>query len=102
MQDICNKCGLPRDLCVCETISREAQHIDICYVKKRFGKFSTVIKGIDPKATDIKQLAKTLKGKLACGGTSKNNMIELQGRHKEECKKLLVGLGFNEDSIIVS
>ncbi|MEA3229454.1 MAG: translation initiation factor [archaeon] len=102
MQDICNKCGLPKDLCVCETISKEAQHIEILYVRKRFGKFSTVVKGLDQKSINLKELTKTLKGKLACGGTAKNGVIELQGKHKDEVKKLLVESGFNESSIIVS
>lgn len=102
MQDICNKCGLPRDLCVCETISKETQNIEISYIRKRFGKYSTLIKGLDIKSTNIKELTKMLKGKLACGGTSKNGMIELQGKHAEDVKKLLVEHGFNEGSIIVS
>ncbi len=102
MQDICSKCGLPKDLCVCETISKDAQNIEITYVRKRFGKYSTVVKGLDKKSINIRDLTKILKGKLACGGTSKNGIIELQGKHKEEVKKLLVEQGFNESSIIVS
>ncbi|NOQ56377.1 MAG: stress response translation initiation inhibitor YciH [Nanohaloarchaea archaeon] len=102
MQDICNKCGLPKDLCVCDTISKEAQQIEISYIRKRFRKYSTMVKGLDPKSTNIKEITTTLKGKLACGGTSKNGLIELQGKHAEEVKKLLIDMGFGEESIIIS
>ena len=48
---------------------------------------------------DVKKIAKTLKNELACGGTYKDQMIELQGDHQKRIKSLLVELGFEEDSI---
>ncbi len=99
MQDICNKCGLPKDLCVCETISKESQKIRVFTVKRRFGKIMTVIKGIDEKDINLKQLSKKLKGELACGGTAKDGAIELQGDHKERVTNLLVKHGFQRNSI---
>ena len=102
MQEICNKCGLPKELCICETISKEAQQIEIIYIRKRFGKYSTMVKGLDPKSTNIKDITKKLKGKLACGGTSKNGKIELQGKHGEAVKEMLIEMGFSEDSINLS
>lgn len=101
MSEICATCGLPKDLCVCETIAREEQKITISTVKRRFGKFATVVEGLDEKTINLKDLCKKLKMKLACGGTSKDGMIELQGNHVEKVKAVLVGLGFNEDSIII-
>ena len=56
MQDICNKCGLPKDLCVCESISKEAQKITIEVERKRFRKYMTIIKGINPSEIDIPEL----------------------------------------------
>ena len=38
MTDICPKCGLPRDLCVCESIAKETQKIEVTTEKKKFGK----------------------------------------------------------------
>ncbi len=101
MSEICATCGLPKDLCVCETIAREEQKITICVEKKRFGKLATIVQGLDEKTINLKDLCKRLKMKLACGGTSKDGMIELQGSHVEKVKAELVGLGFNIDSIIV-
>jgi len=40
-----------------------------------------------------------MKQKLACGGTIKNNNIELQGEHKTRIKNILISLGFQEDQI---
>ncbi len=97
--EICPKCGLPKEACVCEVIAKEKQKIKVGTDKKRYGKIVTMIKGIDPKSVDIRSLAKELKGELACGGTVKDNEIELQGEHVKKVKEKLVSLGFSEESI---
>lgn len=99
MSEICPVCGLPKDLCVCAAIAKEKQKIVVKAVKRRYGKLTTVIQGIDSKSVEIKQLAKQLKEKLACGGTSKDNVIELQGDHRQKVKAALIALGFSADSI---
>ena len=96
---ICTKCGLPKELCICETIAKEAQKISVSLVQKRYGKHSTVIRGVDASKIDIRDLMKKLKSKLACGGTYKNDVIELQGDHRQRVKQLLVKEGFPEDII---
>ena len=101
MSDVCETCGLPEELCVCESIAKESQKIEIRRVEKKFNKSYTIITGVDPKEVDIKDLAKTLKGKLACGGTVKDNVIELQGNHLKETKAILVATGFAPEMIIV-
>ena len=99
--EVCNVCSLPKDLCVCQTLAREEQQITVSVVKRRFGKLTTTIAGLDEKTIDLKDLAKKLKTKLACGGTSKNGIIELQGSHIEKVRNELIKLGFNENSIVV-
>lgn len=99
---VCSKCGLPLELCVCETIAKESQRIKVYVVQKRYRKSMTVITGIDTSKIDIKDLLKKLKSKLACGGTYKNNEIELQGDHRDRIKGILVKEGFPEDIIEVS
>lgn len=96
---ICAKCGLPKELCVCETIAKEAQKIRVYVIQRRFGKYMTIIKGIDTAKIDIRELLKKLKSKLACGGTYKNEEIELQGDHRSRIKSILVGEGFSEGII---
>jgi translation initiation factor 1 len=96
--EICPKCGLPEQACVCEQIGKSSQKIKISTDKKRYGKIATVISGFD-KGIDIKKLAKTLKNEFACGGTYRDGMVELQGDHRKKIKGILVELGFDEDSI---
>jgi len=101
MAETCPKCGLPKELCTCETIAKESEKIRVYSVKRRFGKMTTIISGIS-KDVDIKKIFKELKTKLACGGTMKNNEIELQGEHRQKVKQLLVKMGFPDDQIEVS
>ncbi|MDO8555777.1 MAG: translation initiation factor [Nanoarchaeota archaeon] len=101
MNTICTKCGLPQELCVCEIIAKEEQRIKVLGVKRKFGKITTVVEGIDQKQIDLKEVAKKLKSKFACGGTVKNNAIELQGDHRQDIKQELVKLGFAEETIDV-
>ena len=96
---ICNTCGLPKELCVCENIAKESQEIKIYTIKKKFGKKNTVIKGIDTKQIDLKDLGKKLKNILACGGTAKEGKVELQGDHKFKVKQELIKLGFSDETI---
>ncbi len=98
MVDVCSDCGLPKDLCVCETIAREQQKIEVVIEKRKFGKKYTVIRGLG-KGVDMNGIAKLMKSKLACGGTTKNNMIELQGDHMVRVKEVLIDLGFPEETI---
>jgi translation initiation factor 1 len=100
MGEVCPKCGLPKELCVCGTLAKEKQKIRIRTVKRRYGKVATVIEGFD-KDIDVKDLAKKLKSELACGGTSKDGVIELQGEHKQRAKELLIKNGFDESQIEV-
>jgi len=95
--DICPKCGLPLQACVCEEIAKTEQKIHIKTEKKRFGKLATIISGF--QGVDLKATAKSLKQVLACGGTVKGNTVELQGDHSKTAKAVLVRLGFLEESI---
>lgn len=99
MPEVCPKCGLPKELCVCGAIEREAEKIRIFVEKRRFGKMTTVIEGISNNA---KELSSQLKSKLACGGTFKEGHIELQGDHRSRLKEILVKLGYDKDQIEIS
>ncbi len=99
--EICTVCGLPIDLCICEEVAKEQQKIYIKIGKRRYGKEVTIIEGLNSTEIDLADLAKFLKSKLACGGTVKNNTIELQGNHREKVRDLLVSKGFNPDQIRV-
>jgi len=96
--DICPKCGLPEAACVCGDIAKTQQQISVKTEKRRFGKVNTIVSGFDD-GVNIKDIAKKLKMKRACGGTVKNKIIELQGNHKGFIKPILVSEGFSEDQI---
>lgn len=96
--DIDPNFGLPTESDVFEEIAKSEQHIKVTTDRRRYGKIITLVSGLD-KHIDMKGIAKTLKEKLACGGTIKDGVIELQGNHLKQVKSILVKLGFPEDSI---
>lgn len=99
MSNICSKCGLPKELCVCESIAKESQKITVRIEKRKFGKKYTIISGINTADINIDDLTKKLKLKLACGGTHKGNQVELQGDHRKQVKKILTAQGFAPETI---
>jgi translation initiation factor 1 len=99
MVEICKTCGLPKELCVCEQIALESQKIVAKIEKKKFGKKYTIIDGINSNDVDVKDIAKKLKSKFACGGTAKGDTVELQGDHLGRIFDELVVLGFAPEQI---
>jgi len=99
MSDICPKCGLPNEICVCEDIAREQQRISIAVDKRRYGKMMTIVDGINPHELDIDTLISNLKAICACGGTIKDGKIELQGDHRIKVKESLEKMGFMVDIV---
>ena len=91
-----NITGLPEELGIEEALEKEEARIRVYTETRRFGKPTTIIEGI---TKDVKSILKELRRKLACGGTFKDNHIELQGDHRKRIKEILVSLGFKEDQI---
>ena len=89
--------GLPTAVSDWEDLAKTQQEIKVKTERRRFGKMNTIVTGLD--GVDIKDIAKKLKAKLACGGTVKDKQIELQGNHKEKVKEALVGIGFEKSQI---
>jgi len=99
MSDICEVCGLPREICVCEDIAREQQKITIQIDKRRYGKMMTIVDGINAHDLDINALITQLKSRCACGGTIKEGKIELQGDHRNKVKEALEKMGFTVEIV---
>lgn len=97
MSEICQICGLPKDLCICERKIEEK--IIIRTEKRSYGKVVTLINGIQRDNKELKEIVSKLKSKLGCGGTIKNGIIELQGDHRRRIKELLIELGFKNIEI---
>jgi translation initiation factor 1 len=99
MAEVCSTCGLPKDLCVCGEIEKEQQRIRIRLETRKFGRANTIVDGMDDKNSNLANLAQKLKSFCACGGTSKNGQIMLQGDHRERVREFLVKMGYPEDNI---
>lgn len=101
MSEICSTCGLPKELCVCESIAKESQKVVITTERRKFGRKYTIVKGIDSGDISLQDLIKILKSKLACGGAIKGKQIELQGVHVKRVKDILIEQGFPPETISI-
>lgn len=100
MPDICPKCGLLKEICACDILEKESvRKIRVYATKKRFRKLVTVVEGLE--ADKLDDCAHDLKTRLACGGTSKDGIIVLQGNHLSKMKKLLMEQSYPEESIVI-
>ncbi len=90
--------GLPSQTIGWEDLAKSSQRIRVANDKKRYGKIVTLVSGFG-KGIDVKKIAKALKNELACGGTYKDDVIELQGDHTKKIRPLLKKMGFDEDSV---
>ena len=93
--------GLPKELSVWENITKQDQEITVLLEKRKFGKTYTMVKGLNQKEIDLKELTKKLKNKFACGGSMKNDIIELQGDNKSKVKSFLVTEGFAKQKKVI-
>lgn len=62
--------------------------------KRSGGKIATMVRGLDPHATDLPGLLKELRKSLACGGSVSEAVIELQGDHRDRVVELLIARGY--------
>ncbi|HLC54840.1 MAG TPA: stress response translation initiation inhibitor YciH [Candidatus Nanoarchaeia archaeon] len=90
--------GLPVEAIAWEDLAKSEQKITISTVARRYGKLTTLVSGFD-KSIDLKSTARELKEALACGGTVKDGVIELQGNHRRSVRPILVKMGFPDSSI---
>jgi len=84
--------GLPKEISDEFKFSGSTNNIKVYSKEVRDGKTVTLIEGIEKERADL--VAKKLKQSLACGGTVKNGIIELQGKHEEKVQKLLKEFGY--------
>ena len=62
--------------------------------KGRGGKTVSVITGVMSHEAGKQALLKLLKNKLGTGGTLKDDVLEIQGDHRDQIVELLNGLGY--------
>ncbi len=89
---------MPEELCVCDTIAKEEEKIEVRKTRRSYGKELTIVENVS-EDMNPEELAKKLKKNLACGGTYKEGRIELQGDHMRKIKDILIEEGFPESKI---
>lgn len=100
----CEHCGRPHTECACPRggdgkvkLPRD-QHPRVRREKRR-GNWNTIVAGLDPAATDLKALLKSLKSKLGTGGGLSEDRagaveVMLQGDHREAVVDWLRAAGY--------
>ncbi|MCP4763827.1 MAG: stress response translation initiation inhibitor YciH [archaeon] len=96
--NVCPKCSLPKDLCVCESLSQENQRIVISMDTRKWGRQVTLVT-FNGDIPNMKKMLKKAKSHCASGGTIRENQVEVQGDHRLKMKRLLIKEGFPEENI---
>jgi len=75
-------------------ILEPSKHFLVFKREKRKGKVVTLVGAFQLSKDDASKLLKSLKKKIGCGGTYKDNFMEFQGELQVKLKELLVKDGF--------
>jgi len=94
---ICPECQKPVSKCICKKkkpkTSLKTKQDGVIRIRRevkgRKGKTVTVIYGFQLDQSDLKTLAKQLKQQCGTGASVKDDMIIIQGDHREKLMKLL-------------
>ncbi len=81
-------------------MQKEETFIKVKTERRRYGRKVTIIEGLESE-TNFQDLLTKLKSACACGGTVKNNIVELQGDHRRHVRKLMMKWGFPGDNIVL-
>lgn len=88
------------DLVIEDVIFEPEIHIRV--VKRNNRKCITSVEGMNDYGVDLKKVIKEWKKTLSCNGAVKNDVITLQGDHREEIKKFCIDeLEIKKDNIKV-
>ncbi len=96
----CERCHLTLDECRCprseagDLCPPSVQQARVRREKRGGGKVVTVVTGLDPSASDLKAMLKTLRSKCAAGGSIEKDGFSLQGDHADRVVALLKEMGY--------
>ena len=80
----------PRKTKVSNEILEPQKHFLVFKKEKRRGKTVTLVGEFQIPKDEVATILKTLKKKLGCGGSYKENWMEFQGELKDKLKELLI------------
>lgn len=95
----CERCGELEEDCVCppppkEFTPPEKQTARLAVEKRKKGKVVTVVRGLAADENDLPALLSKLKNACGAGGTLKDDVLEIQGKHLAGIHDLLEQLGY--------
>ena len=96
----CEACEQPLSECACPRNESGAvllpkdQPARVSREERRKGKMVTVIRGLNPVASNLDAILAQLKSACAAGGTINEGRIEIQGDHRERALSILRDLGY--------
>jgi translation initiation factor 1 len=86
---------------ILSALDRETARIRVRAEPRRYNKPATVISGF-PAGVDLAETTRTLKNRLATGGSVVDGEVYLQGDHRSRIRDELARLGFDRDTVEVS
>ena len=96
----CEVCEKPLEVCTCPRdgegrVLKPADQTAVIRKENRGkGKVVTTVTGLDPVASDLKAILKQLKSTCGSGGTISDDIIEVQGDHREKVAAQLDSLEY--------
>ena len=84
----------PRKTIVSNEILEPSKHFLVFKKEKRRGKTVTLVGEFKMPKDDALAILKSLKKKIGCGGSYKDNFMEFQGELKDKLRELLILEGF--------
>jgi translation initiation factor 1 len=95
----CEVCGELEAECTCPPpevprIPPEKQTATLSVEKRKKGKVVTVVQGLTNEGNDLPALLAALKNTCAAGGTLKDDVLEIQGKHLDRIRDHLSRLGY--------
>ncbi len=97
---MCPGCRKPIAACVCKAVNATASRPGDGIVrvsresKGRGGKTVTLVRGVELDAVTLAALGKCLRSACGAGGTLRDDVLEIQGDHRERVIALLAAQGF--------
>lgn len=86
---------------ILSALDRESARIRVRVEPRRYNKPATVISGF-PTGVDLAETTRSLKNRLATGGSVVDGEVYLQGDHRSRIREELGRLGFDPTTIEVS
>jgi translation initiation factor 1 len=86
---------------ILSALDRETARIRVRAEPRRYNKPATVISGF-PTGVDLAEITRSLKNRLATGGSVVDGEVYLQGDHRGRIREELGRLGFDPETVEVS